>query len=351
MSIRELYEYALIEMNKVEAPSLLLEDYNYFINKAVQQYINKVYNRYDINQQSSDDLRVLKATAEIQLKRVPWNRLNENEQYMRDAATGEIQYDEDGKPIPVTNSGTGYHNHRRAGNKNKFIYEGILPADYVHILNCIVDFRVKQNYKCYQKGDYVEFAARRLTADLASGILQNVYMKPDYKRPYFYIHNLNSSTKSDLNSPGNIKSALVEGTDVTKKYDYNTTSPELDGGIITSTDRESVNPEGNRVANTSDVRIEIRFGDDDSVFEPEYIYVDYIKAPMFIRLTYDDIVSTEDNTRVLEFPDYVCYEIVNEFVKLLMENASDPRLQTNYAINQTIGDPTVSNQSQSKDKS
>jgi hypothetical protein len=73
---------------------------------------------------------------------------------------------------------------------------------------------------------------------------------------------------------------------------------------------------------------------------------------MFIRLTYDDITSTVDNTRILEFPDYVCFEIVNEFVKLLMENASDPRLQTNYAINQTVADPTAVPQSQSsRDKS
>jgi hypothetical protein len=62
---------------------------------------------------------------------------------------------------------------------------------------------------------------------------------------------------------------------------------------------------------------------------------------MFIRLTYDQITATEDTTRLLEFPDYVCFEIVNEFVKLLMENASDPRLQTNYAINQTVADPTA----------
>ena len=38
----------------------------------------------------------------------------------------------------------------------------------------------------------------------------------------------------------------------------------------------------------------------------------------------------------MEFPDYVCYEIINEFVKLLLENTSDPRLQTNVPINQTI---------------
>ena len=36
MKIRELYDAALIEINKVEAPSMLLEDFIYFINKAIQ---------------------------------------------------------------------------------------------------------------------------------------------------------------------------------------------------------------------------------------------------------------------------------------------------------------------------
>ena len=64
MTVREFYDNTLIELNKVEAPSLLLEDFNYFANKAVQQYINEVYNRYDINQQSTDDLRALKTSAQ-----------------------------------------------------------------------------------------------------------------------------------------------------------------------------------------------------------------------------------------------------------------------------------------------
>jgi len=164
MTIRDLYEYALIEMNKVEAPSLLLEDYNYFINKAVQQYINKVYNRYDINQQSSDDLRVLKATAQLKLTKV---------------VTGKV------------------------ASKQKFVYEAILPKDYMHILNCIVDFKVIKQFKCYNGGDHVDFAAKRLTADLAAGILHNVYMKPDYKRPYFYINNVDLLTvrKATSESP------------------------------------------------------------------------------------------------------------------------------------------------------
>lgn len=324
MTTRELYEYALIEMNKVEAPSLLLEDYNYFINKAVQQYINKVYNRYDINQQASDDLRVLKATAEVKLDRFDNKRLEQNT-----AADTEIQ------------------RVRRVGNKVKFTYKGLLPDDYMHILNCIVDYKVKKDFKCYREGDYIEFAARRMTADMAAGVLHNAYMKPDYKRPYFYINNVNTSIESNL-KPGNVEIGKKVNDVLVSSSSWNSTSSKMDSAILTKRDVESENPDGNRIANASDVIIEIRFGEDDSVFEPEYAYIDYIKAPMFIQLTYDDITSTVDNTRVIEFPDYVCFEIVNEFVKLLMENASDPRLQTNYAINQTIGDPTVNNQSNQK---
>lgn len=289
MTIRELYDYALIEMNKVEAPSLLLEDFNYFMNKAVQQYINKVYNRYDINQQSSDDLRVLKATTQLDVSKQP------------------IQ---------------GY-----AAKNQKFVYVTELPDDYMHILNCVVEFAVKKPFKCYSEGDHVDFPARRLTADMASGILHNVYMKPDYKRPYFYINNVSRMQNIEDN-------AVIDNVD-------------------NDTERtDSVKPANTRIANTSNVRMEIRYGDDTEVFEPVCVYVDYIKAPMFIRLTYQEITDTVDRTRPLEFPDYVCYEIVNEFVKLLMENASDPRLQTNYAINQTVADPTAVPQSQSsRDKS
>lgn len=295
MTIRELYEYVLIEMNKVEAPSLLLEDFNYFMNKAVQQYINKVYNRYDINQQSSDDLRVLKATTKLNLTKENVGLLYENK-------------DDPSK------------------NKHKFVFATYLPKDYMHLLNCIVEFKVKKTYKCYTENDHVDFTAKRLTADMAGGILHNVYMKPSYKRPYFYINNV---------------SEFEERNDAV-----------VDNKTNISAVTDSVKPSDTRIANVSNVRLEIRYGDDTDIFEPVAIYIDYIKAPMFIRLTYQDITSDTDNTRPLEFPDYVCYEIVNEFVKLLMENASDPRLQTNFAINQTIADPTAVPQNQSsRDKS
>ena len=65
MTAKEAYKYILIEINKLEAPSLLLEDFNYLFNKAVQQYINKCYNRYEINQQATDDLGALKVSTTL----------------------------------------------------------------------------------------------------------------------------------------------------------------------------------------------------------------------------------------------------------------------------------------------
>ena len=298
MTIRDLYDYALIEMNKVEAPSLLLEDFNYFINKAVQQYINKVYNRYDINQQSSDDLRVLKATTRLLLNR---NELVDT----------------------------------KVAGKSRITYETILPDDYMHILNCVVEFEVKKPFKCYAAGDHVDFPAKRLTADMAAGILHNVYMKPDYKRPYYYINNINlNNYEGDVQNPTQSDTMAIK--DPRRENEGAQENPDH------SKRTDSVKLEDTRLSNASKVRLELRFGNDDTLFVPVYVYIDYIKSPMFIRLTYEDITRTEDYTRVLEFPDYVCYEIVNELVKLLMENASDPRVQTNYAVNQTIANPLQS---------
>lgn len=99
---------------------------------------------------------------------------------------------------------------------------------------------------------------------------------------------------------------------------------------------DSIKPVQGRNANVTKVLLEIRFGKDSKLFTPERAYVDYLKGPQYIRLTQLQIDTTEDTSQVLEFPDYVCFEIVNIFTKLIMENASDPRLQTNLPINQTI---------------
>lgn len=77
MRLREAYEFALIEQNKLKAPSILLEDFIYLFNKAIQQYVNNVYNRAEINQQSSDDLNFLQTTEIIDVSIDPIQQLND----------------------------------------------------------------------------------------------------------------------------------------------------------------------------------------------------------------------------------------------------------------------------------
>jgi hypothetical protein len=41
----------------------------------------------------------------------------------------------------------------------------------------------------------------------------------------------------------------------------------------------------------------------------------------------------------MEYPDYVCQEIINELVHIVMENSSDPRLNTHIPVSQSIANP------------
>lgn len=322
MTVRDIYEYALVELNKLNAPSLLLEDYNYFINKAIQQYINLVYAKSEIDQQSTDDIRVLKTSAILE-------------------------------PKLFSSSLTSDKTKLLSNGLFKTSYYADLPTDYMHLLNCIVEYTIQQsNFKCYNKGDTVHFPVRRLTSDMYTQILNNAYMRPMYKRPYYYLSAINTNTVAQsegdrlYNKPGSLTGMNAsdlptkEGEEVLA-LQKGTIPEDKSYGLIDSETRA-----GDRLSNSSTVRLELRFGNDATIFKPTALYIDYIKSPMYVRLTQEQIDSTIDYSQVLEFPDYVCFEITNIFVRLLMENSSDPRLQTNIPLNTTIYNPAVQQQQQ-----
>ena len=314
MTARQVWEGMLTELSKVNAPSMLLQDFNYFFNKAINQYINKG----------------------------PLNTL----------------------------VGLG------AGKSKLFgaTYEVDLPQDYLHILNCVCIYKVNKNWKCYNKGDIVQFAAKRLTADSWSVIVNDYYNRPLPERPYFYIHNVNQKETIPTN-PYN--GTTGDGTDMTsKKYGVTisqdtekaissiagegvsdseskvavTTGTTVEEGkssnfprTITLNDGETIDAVNKETAyrygNASKVRMEVRYGHDDTVFTLVKVFVDYIKSPQYIRLTQEQVNLTEDTSQIMEFPDYVCQEIINELTMLVMENTADPRLQTNTTVTQSIANP------------
>lgn len=409
-----MFEGLLTELSKQNAAPLLLQDYNYFINKAINQYINKRYNIYDTSQQTTDDLRVLKASASLE-------PVKQEQKYKSSTTLGQ--------------------KHTNIANINGAAYTVTLPKDYIHLLNCICIYRMDKTFKCYDKGSYVQFAAKKLTSDSWSQVINNYYLRPLPERPYFYITNINKQNNLPTNEftedggtdqvivPGNYVEFTITGDRFTTEVATVSRLTPLDGGnkvmmaakkiageevqLYTETSsggkiyfnydgadwtlynnsygdikfvkngdrvpakyqmslltkrteysleypRETTldlsslgasadvsiveKPAYLRHANQTDVEMEIRYGKDDSVFKLVEVLVDYIKAPQYIRLTQEQVDLTEDTSQILEFPDYVCQEILNELVTIVMENVGDQRLQTHVAVSQSIAQPAQQQQ-------
>ena len=384
MTSKQIYEATAIELSKVQAPALKLYEFNYFFNQAIRQFVNKVYNVYDVNQQTTDDLRVLKATATL----VP-----------------TIAESTGNKAIDYLRGATYYVN---------------MPDDYLHLLNCICLFNVNKPKECWNKGDVMVVGATKLTADSWSSVVDDVYNQPTKKRPYYYIHNQNDihltdpaynsvlptndetdrlhdytnrvwrdvldAAKLDLESGTATTTTIITKAtatassnsaataEITRISGLSLATPEAiyeemkNSSVFTGTsnfDRTfnfDINgddaittpdevfstiekPAGSRHANSSRVKVEIRCGRDKSnIFSLSAVQIDYVKAPQFIRLTQEQLDSDEDISQVMEFPDYVNQEIVNELVNLVMRKTNDPSLQAHMQMTQSIARPTGQSQ-------
>ena len=370
MTARQVFEATLIELSKMQMPALKLHEFNYLFNKAINQYINKVYNVYDINQQTTDDLRVLKSTAYMKPHKVSYGNLP-----FRNYKGDNTTYDtiNSDKVTPTTNSyGSGdtvnYSNassylskaHSSIQSLNGATYEVFMPIDYLHMLNCVCIYYVAKQKDCYDAGSYIQIPATRLTADSWSQIVTDIYNRPTPMHPYYYIHNQNTNitlptapVKEDEGGVSDANPSGYSGTDLAGKYEVTDT----DGGVATSTNGGSnfqrtfqlnnnqqislvEKPTATRIANPTNVRCEIRYGRDDSLFQLVEVQIDYVKSPQFIRLTQEQIDLTEDTSQIMEFPDYVNQEIINELVHLVMVHSNDPRLPNDMQITNTIARPT-----------
>ena len=365
MTARQVFEATLIELSKIQAPALKLYEFNYLFNKAINQYINKVYNVYDINQQTTDDLRVLKATAYLK----PHKYRADNAPYNNFKSGGtKTAYDgQSPKDTTTYATASSYLSsaHSQIQSLNGATYEVFMPIDYLHMLNCVCIYYVAKQKDCWDAGSYIQIPATRLTADSWSQIVTDIYNRPSPMRPYYYIHNQASSITIPTDpvtgngTPSDTNPAGYTGTDM-PIGGYKVTSD--DGSVATNTsDGAGSNfqrtfklkngevskdislvekPTAVRVANPSNVRCEIRYGKDDSLFQLVEVQIDYVKSPQFIRLTQEQIDLTEDTSQIMEFPDYVNQEIINELVHLVMEHSNDPRLANNIQMTNTIARPT-----------
>ena len=302
MTARQVFEATLIELSKIQAPSLKLYEFNYLFNKAINQYINKVYNVYDINQQTTDDLRVLKATTfltphKVELAGRASGAAKDSAIQNTKAVTGNQDSPEGG----YTGQASSYLSkaHRSIQSLHGATYEVYMPIDYLHMLNCVCIYYVAKQKDCWDAGSYIEIPATRLTADSWSQIITDIYNRPSPMRPYYYIHNLNQQQvlPTDPRTEVTTGTGLEEvGIDMNGIYQVTSASGgewkdnDIDAGTAGGTNVKTQNsnfqrtfklkigeteqqvslvekPIALRAGNTSNVRCEIRYGKDDSLFQ------------------------------------------------------------------------------------
>lgn len=258
MTAKEVYEAVLVEQNKGNAPSFTLEEFNYLLNKAILAHVNERFNFYNVNQQLSDDLRVLLRS-----------------QVFAATATGGAKAWDQG--LDDTN-----------GVKYELMID---TSDYLHILS------VRNAYTGTVSGNNTDtaklvFPAGRLTYDMWNLIQNNIYLRPRYSRPKFMVYD----------TPHNDK---VTGS-------------------------------GNTAGHPNDVRVDLYVGVAEPKMKLDKITVDYLKIPDKVVLNEADVwdASSNDNSQVLEFPDYLKNQLVSKVVTYLIEISGDPRFNTYVQLNQ-----------------
>lgn len=236
---RQVYINVLTELVKEEAPTLYLEDYLYYFNKAISEYMKARYELFETNQQLADDMRAWKKSFKAPYLEIPISSIF--------------------KTVTV-------------GGVSKKV------DTYRHLLNCIINVSIDRPItKCDQRpGTTVAYKVTRMSSEIKAGLLGNKYLEAKFYRPYFEI--IDNTIKINV---GDIDSKRVKISGIT---------------------------------------------------------VEYLTQPVIVDMTESEIEKDEDTSQVLEFSNEVGEEITKLTLKLILERGSNPRLQSNMVVNQSISD-------------
>lgn len=338
-TIREVYLDVLTEVVKEESPTLYLEDFLYYYNKAISEYNNLRYEKFELTQQLTDDMRAWKkehiADSLItsidsiglvneaekfkcsgyakKMTAIYVDALGDGEppieppipehpileppipeqplppppvkgpkklKYMNDWGIGSIPEPVDPVDPIVPEEGEKKEAVDEAAITEMFLNRclGAKVARYRHLISCIISVELKRPIKhCDQAvGKPKRYKVTRASAARAAGIVDNEYFDARFYRPYF----------------------------------------DIKGDKLTI-DVGDINPKWIKISN---------------------ITIEYLKQPAVVKLTEEELRMTTDMSATLEFPIDVSDAITKRALLLILERNGNPRMQTHIGVNQTVND-------------
>lgn len=142
MNALDAYRDVLRELDKYESPTFTINDFNYFYNKAISQFVDSNYMRLDLLMKDSEDL-------------APFTSLN----------------------VARTINSSGLMD---------------LPTDFRHLLSLKIRVRFKVNRGRYRQGSTYEFWAERAKSGQKGFRHKSAYGKPNFRRYYYEITSVGS---------------------------------------------------------------------------------------------------------------------------------------------------------------
>ena len=378
MTIREAYEQTFINLNKKKAAALYVEDFLVFFKNAVQDHINRLYSLYETSQQLSDDLQNLHRHIIIDLSGDMPFPLNIN--YYDGEPYVSFLYNDSISPLGtghfmLDTNGDRYTSLDVIANRNiivnmeapsfplipeldllKFpngINEGIIikiEAAEMKDMITLKDWRSStsptQRDFSFDLGDINEITVTPQNSvflihkdnkfRLLSG---SGFKEVDEERmlisaPDNYFHLLGLE-----NYLGTRKGVTCENWR-TKRYGVSKLTSDREVSINQNVflEPKSTRPYYSIKNNIGSVypNIEVHYRKDS---ELELVKLDkigllYLKEPKIYFMDDADLKG-DDSTEVIEFQEYICQELVESVVRLVLENNSDPRVQSFPAVNES----------------
>lgn len=149
MNALEAHRNLLRELDKFEAPTFTVKDFNYFFPSSIREYITENYVEFDVVQKDLDDLRAILAI---------------------------------GHPLTFTN--------------------GIapLPGEYQHMLNLEVILKVKEDSRDHKADDTVTVYPKRLKTARKGFVQENSYQQESIEYSHYQMDKSNLYVYSGSNS-------------------------------------------------------------------------------------------------------------------------------------------------------
>ncbi len=378
MTIRQAYEAAFINLNKKKAAALYLEDFLVLFKHAVQDHVNLLYALYETSQQLSDDLQNLHRHLIIDVSGAtafPDNVKNFD-------GTPFVSMDYFGSMSQV---GTQFYNQAQNGELTwigdiKYTTIGVLfgntwlqsGASLTHnaYLDQIRGGQIEQGTivkvshsvynKCIKLRDYRIVGTRekvQYSIDLKSAtevsscghgllLIWNGFNWERYNElgysfynnkcilssPTNYFHLLGLRSNYDFRKSLTCENYLSKSVGVTKLTSEKEVSIGQNSYLAVKSNRQYFLIKNKINSSYPNIEIQYRADNENNLVKLKSIELIYLKEPKLYSLS-DAQLDGMDTSDVIEFQEYICQELVEQVVKLVMENNSDARLQTFNAVN------------------